>query len=191
MKQKPSKLDAYAERLDEWFSGGMTLDQAKEQLRLDGCSVSRSRLGEWWSARLQGKQEDALLRQIATGARQCQEVERELGKNPAPDMNLLMGLHRVLILKLTTGATNNPEMLELVNRMMKPVIQFARLKQLGEQIALDRDKFQFDAAKMCMKQLPMLKAIVADKSLTDDQRIEQIRMKLFGVATEGTESTEV
>lgn len=180
MKQKASKLDGYAERLDEWFSGGMTLDAAKEQLRLDGCSVSRSRLSDWWANRQRERQEAMLLGQIANGARQCQEVERAFGKAPAPEMDTLIKLHRVLILKLSTASAMNPDLLELVNRMMKPVVQFARLQQLDRQISLDRDRFEFDAASACLKQLPTLKVISADRSLNDDQRIEQIRLRLFG-----------
>lgn len=142
MKQKPSKLDGYAERLDEWFSGGMTLDQAKEQLRLDGCSVSRSRLGEWWSARLQGKQEDALLRQIATGARQHQDVLQEFAKHPAPELETIIKLHRVLILKLSTQANADPDMLELLGRLMKPTMEFAKLQEKRRELELLEQKYR-------------------------------------------------
>ena len=188
MKQKTSKLDAYAERLTEWFTPvdqggkGMTLDQAREQLRLDGCSVSCSRLSEWWSNQQTLRMQDRLLSQIASGARQCREVEQALGKNGAPEMDTLIKLHRVLILKLSTEGSTNPEMLELVNRMMKPVVAFARLKQLEAQLSLDRDKFQFDAAKACLARLPELKVISSDKGLNYSQKVEQIRLKLFGVA---------
>jgi hypothetical protein len=56
-------------------------------------------------------------------------------------------------------------------------------QQIGlkrEQLNLDRDKFEFDAAKACLKQLPELKAISTNKSLSETQKVEQIRLKLFG-----------
>lgn len=140
-KQKPSKLDAHAERLDEWFGvEKKTLHQVQEQLRLDGCSVSLSRLSDWWSARQSAKQEDMLLAQIASGARQCKEVEQALGKNGGVELETLIKLHRVLILKLSTEGNADPDKLELVNRMMREVQKFARLQQLQEQNKIEERK---------------------------------------------------
>src|ERR1017187_9260173 len=76
-KQKPSKLDPFAERLTQWFTpkdkggDGLTLAAAQAQLKLDGCSVSPARLSLWWAARQQEFLRDTLLGQIASGARQC------------------------------------------------------------------------------------------------------------------------
>lgn len=50
-----------------------------------------------------------------------------------------------------------------------------------KQLAFDREKFQWDAAQACLLRLPELKAISADKGLNETQRVEQIRLKLFGV----------
>ena len=52
----------------------------------------------------------------------------------------------------------------------------------AESISLDRDKFQFDAAKACLAKLPELKAISANKELSEDQKLEQARLALFGSA---------
>ncbi|MDE2099100.1 MAG: hypothetical protein KGL39_17735 [Patescibacteria group bacterium] len=185
-KQKQSKLDAYAERLTEWFTPkdkggqGLTLAEAREQLRLDGCSVSLSRLSDWWAEQQSRRQQEQLLARITTGSQQIRDVEQEFAKNPAPALETLIKLHRVLILRLSTEATDDTEKLELVNRMMREVQKFARLEQLGEQIALERDKFQFDASTACLKALPELKAISTDKTLSEPQKVQQIRLKLFG-----------
>lgn len=190
-KERQSKLDGYAERLDEMFRSvdkggkGFTLDQAREELRLDGCSVSCSRLSDWWSARQNSQMQDRLLNQITSGAQQCREVEAALGKNGGVGLETLIKLHRVLILKLSTEGNVDPEKLELVNRMMREVQKFARLQQLGEQIALERDKFQFDAAKACLARLPELKAISTDKGLSDADKVQAIRLKLFGALADG------
>ena len=50
-----------------------------------------------------------------------------------------------------------------------------------ERLELDKQKFQFDAAEACLKALPELKAIASDKGLSDAQRVEAVRLKLFGV----------
>lgn len=61
----------------------------------------------------------------------------------------------------------------------------ARDQDLQErQLAFDREKFQWDAAQACLLRLPELKAISADKGLNETQRVEQIRLKLFGVLPE-------
>lgn len=48
------------------------------------------------------------------------------------------------------------------------------------QLNLEREKFEFNAAEACLKQLPELKAISSNKTLTESQKVEQIRLKLFG-----------
>jgi hypothetical protein len=61
----------------------------------------------------------------------------------------------------------------------------ARDQELEEKkLAFDRQKFEFDAAKACLAKLPELKVISSDKGMSDGQKIEQVRLKLFGVAAE-------
>jgi hypothetical protein len=47
-------------------------------------------------------------------------------------------------------------------------------------VMLDRDKFQFDAATACLKALPALKAISADKKLSESEKTQMFMEKLFG-----------
>lgn len=47
-------------------------------------------------------------------------------------------------------------------------------------VSLEREKFEFDAAKACLKKLPELKAISTNKELSDEQKIDAVRLKLFG-----------
>lgn len=182
-KEQKSKLDAHQERLDYWFGvEKKTLEEVREQLAQDGVTVSVQRLSSWWSSRQTALMQERLLAQIANGARACREVESALEQNGAPELETLIKLHRVLILKLSTEGNVEAEQLELVNRMMREVIKFARLQQLSAQLDLDRDRFEFDAAKSCLAKLPELKVISSDKGLSESQKVEQIRLKLFGVA---------
>jgi len=187
MKERASKLDAYAQRLDELLrpasegGQGLTLAQAQEQLRLDGCAVSTSRLSDWWAAREAARLQDRLLGQIASGARQCQEVEKELGKVGAPELDTLIKLHRVLILKLSTEVQADTELLELVNRMMKPVVAFARLKQLDAQLALDRDKFKRETCELFLKWSEDNRAKeIAASSGSNSDKIAKLGELMFG-----------
>lgn len=147
MKEKPSKLDQYAERLDEWFGiEKRTLGDVQEQLKLDGCSVSVSRLSKWWQSRMRQQQEAALLAQIASGARQCKEVEAEFAKNPAPGVETIIKLQRVLIMKLSTQANVDPEMIELVARLTKPSMEWAKLEQKRREVELAEQKYRDQVA---------------------------------------------
>ena len=47
---------------------------------------------------------------------------------------------------------------------------------------LDRQKFQFSAVAACRKQLPALKAIESNKSLSEAQKTQMFMEKLFGTA---------
>jgi hypothetical protein len=57
----------------------------------------------------------------------------------------------------------------------------ARDQQLDQDhLALDRDKFQFDAAKACLEKLPELKTIAADRGMSEDDKLTAARKALFG-----------
>jgi len=59
------------------------------------------------------------------------------------------------------------------------MIQQTSLKR--DQLALDKNKFEFDATRAALAKLPQLKAISANSKLTEDQKLEQARLELFGV----------
>ena len=143
MKEKPSKLDAHAERLDEWFGvEKKTLAEVRDQLKRDGCSVSLSRLSGWWSARQGHLQEAMLLAQITNGARQCREVEQQFSTNPAPELETIIKLQRVLIMKLSVQANADPELIELVARLTKPTMEYAKLQEKRRELELQESKYR-------------------------------------------------
>ena len=55
-----------------------------------------------------------------------------------------------------------------------------RLDQNEKTIQLNYEKFTFDASKACFKKLPELKVISNNPKLSDTQKIDLIRLKLFG-----------
>lgn len=59
----------------------------------------------------------------------------------------------------------------------KTIVQDLNVKKL----ALDRDKFEFDAAKAALKYAGELKAIKSNKNLSEAEKVDQARLKLFGV----------
>src|SRR3989442_1123746 len=115
-KRKQSKLEEHVEQLDEWFGAEeITLAEARKRLGKLGCSVSLARLSEWRRARQWRRLRQQLLEQIAAGARHCEEVEREFGQNPPPELETLIKLHRVIILQLSAQTDAKPEAARLVS----------------------------------------------------------------------------
>lgn len=47
-------------------------------------------------------------------------------------------------------------------------------------LQLRRDKFEFDAAEVCLRKLPELKQISSNPELSDIEKIDRIRQELFG-----------
>lgn len=56
------------------------------------------------------------------------------------------------------------------------------IAQKQTEIQLAREKFEWNGARESLRQLDTLKAIKANSTLTEDQKLEQARLALFGVA---------
>ena len=181
-KKQPSKLDQFAERLDQWFGiEKKTILEVQQQLKLDGCTVSTGRLSQWWSQRSSQLMQDKLLAQISTGANACKKVETEFAKNPAPELETLIKLHRVLVMKLSTEGNVNPELLELVASLMKPVMEFAKLDVKKDEVNLTRQKFQRETCELFIKWFADAEAkkILSSNAPTAD-KTERLGQRLFG-----------
>jgi hypothetical protein len=62
----------------------------------------------------------------------------------------------------------------------------ARDQEIDEkQLSLARDKFQFDAAKAALDKLQDLRDIANNKGLSDEAKLTQARLKLFGELPDG------
>ncbi len=59
-----------------------------------------------------------------------------------------------------------------------------RLRNSERFLNLEREKFEFDAAKACLKQLPALKQIAGNKDLDENAKLTAVREKLFGEVPE-------
>jgi hypothetical protein len=178
-KKIESKLDRYAEALAEMERDTKTLKEMQAWLADEGVAVDQSTISRFLESQRQLLLQEKLLGQIASGAKQCQEVEKEFGEHPAPELETLIKLQRVILLNLSTQANANPEMLELIGNSFKAVLTAEKLKLQREVLTLDRDKFQFDAAKAALAAQKELKAISTSK-LSDVEKIRQAHLALFG-----------
>lgn len=172
MKARKSKLDPFAEALAEWETAQVPLAEMQERLREKGCSVSLSRLSGFLESQRERDLQSRLLDRITSGARQVQEVEKAFAGNPPPEIETLLKLHRVLILKLSTQAELDPKLLGLVNQMMRPVLDMMKLQTAMQELHLSQEKFallkrkadQADAARQ-----------VVESTLTPEEQRERLR----------------
>ena len=179
-KQKKSKLDQYAVTLLEMDDAKKTLPEILAWLKEEGVSVAPSTLSVYLESARRSRLQKKLLAQITSGARQCREVEAEFAKNPAPELETLIKLQRVILLNLSTQANADPGLLELIGNSFKAVMDSEKLKLKREELSLAKDKFQFDAVTACRKHLPALKAIESNKALSESEKTQMFMEKLFG-----------
>lgn len=123
-KAQPSKLDPYAETLVNMELEGKTLKVMIKWLQEEGLTVSYSTLSEYLSGLRDQRREERLLAQITTGSRQRKQVEQAFAENPAPELETLIKLVRVMIMQLSTGGVDHPEMLKLADQMTNTVVTF-------------------------------------------------------------------
>lgn len=144
-------LDAHAAQLDSWLGEEkLSLTEARERLAKLGAQVSVARLRRWQRQRESQQLEELLLDQIARGARLCARVERQLRRHPAPGLETLIQLHRVLVLKFSLEADAAPGLLRLVKDLMKPVLEWERLleERKGRDLAERKHRDQVEARKI-------------------------------------------
>lgn len=71
---------------------------------------------------------------------------------------------------------------EVVGPLLKGFIGAVAETRKHEALELDRDKFEFSAARSALEHLEDLRSIQADASLDSDAKLEAVRRRLFGAA---------
>jgi hypothetical protein len=90
--------------------------------------------------------QESLLDRIERGAKLCQELEAQLRQHPAPELETIIKLHRVLVLRLSADAQAVPALLQWVTALMKPVMDWARLEEKRRERELAEQKYREQAA---------------------------------------------
>lgn len=116
---------------------------------------------------------EQLLEQLAEAARQCKDLEREFGQHPAPELETIIKLHRVLVLNLSVQADQAPELLKLVKDLMKPIMDWAQLQEKTRQRELAEKKLESQQAERAKQTGPA--AALSPQTL---EKIEQ-ELNLF------------
>lgn len=179
-KRRPSKLDAHQADLLEWFGEQrISLAEAQARLAQRGCKIGIGRLSVWWQARQREQMEAQLIERIATGSALHSKLNDAFDKSPAPGMDLLSSLLKSLIMKLAIQGETNPDHLNLLPQLLRPVIDNIKVQQKERELDLATDKLAW--MKQRAEQADKTDAVLADRELTDDQRRQRIA-EIYGRA---------
>ena len=163
-KPRKLKLDPFQNQLEEMEEKKITLGKMQAWLLTQECEakiplISKT-LRKWRRARYNA----SMLELINSGAQQHDLVKEAFKKNPAPSMEIIMKLHRVLIFHFSAKGGDNPDMAKLCDQLTKTVLSFmndetrAQLKKreltLAEaKVAEARKSDQLKALEGCMERL--------------------------------------
>lgn len=120
---KQSILTPHAATILDKKLAGETLKEIQQWLKDEGVCVALSTVGDFVARLLQEREQQQLLDRITSGASQVREVEERFKENPAPGLETLIKLHRVLILQLSTSGQSDPELLKLADQLTNTVLQ--------------------------------------------------------------------
>jgi hypothetical protein len=184
---KPRQLPAIAamtpeqrDTLEAWlFDENITYAVAIERVQSQfGLKISPTTLVKFYRQMAQKRN----LNRILQSATHANAVMETLKKNPADTYRALVGVagqfafEAAIDPKNPLNARGFQELIELCNTGRADL-------RAEEKLALDHEKWEFDATEACMKKLPELKVISTNPAIPYQEKIRQIRLKLFGSAT--------
>jgi DNA-binding phage protein len=172
MKSRPSKLDQFAAQLADLDAEKKTLPEICEWLASEGCRVSPSSVSVYLERLRSARREAAILSQITNGARQSADVEKQFSKNPAPQLDTIIKLHRVMIMQLATQSVDNPELIQITNNLTKTVMDFVSGQTKAE---IEKQKLSQGERKIAIlekkaAQLDQVKGVVESQLSPEEQK---------------------
>ncbi len=137
------------------------------------CAQEQSNAAE---AQWASQEEEDLIQQGLTGEQLRTELLNRLKRRA-----LVRGDHKLGLAVIKADQTEQSGKFQA--EMEKAKLELARQgeERMQQQLVLERDKFQFDATKAALSKLDALKRIKTDSKLTEEEKLEQARLELFGV----------
>jgi hypothetical protein len=165
-------------QLAEWLLSGMQYHQAKELLekefgvRFSSLSVFKPFWEEVCTPALLARRHRAVMT--------AEEVAKSAEAQPGKLDQATIAALKQKAFELAISPGQDPEAVKAVFSLVLK----ARDQDLdAENLKLQRDRFEFDAAKRAMEEAARIKTISADSSLDSDGKIQRVRQLLFGIST--------
>jgi hypothetical protein len=176
--------DGQQAQLAEWLLDGMPYHKARELIAKPppdgfGLKVGLSAFQSFWESVCV----PLLLARRSRAVKAAEAItEQAITGVQVSDEALIDALKQKALEVCMQTAPSGEEISFLMGQVLK--VRDQDLKQ--RELSLKREKFEFDAAKACLKKLPSLKAIASDRTMGEPEKLEAIRKHLFGeVPTEG------
>ena len=96
--------------------------------------------------------QERLLEQIAEGGKLCRETENQLRQHPCPELETIIKLYRVLVLRLSAEAQAMPDRFQMMGALMRPVMEWARLEEKRKLRQLAEQKYRDETAAQKAKE---------------------------------------
>lgn len=165
--------------LEGWlFTDNLSYTDAVKKLWEDfNVRVAPSSLSSFWQECSQRR----MLSEIATSSQDAHLVVDAIKANAGEMSKATSALIARIAFEESRkgGGKMNREMIVDLTRLAMKERELA-IKEA--ELSLAREKFEFDAAKAALKELPALRKIASDNSLNDQDKLTQVRLRLFGSA---------
>ncbi len=187
---RPSKLERYTRLLLEWKAKGVSSKEMQERLAKKGCQVTQVGVCAWFRCRQDREERGKILELIANGGEMNREMDRAYARDPAPEVERLIELTKTMVMELQVKGASDPSLLGMADRMQRTVVDFVKLRQREKQLEFLVKRWEFDMTKAAM-------AIAAEmhnpelSRLSDEEKIELLRRRLFGEPLVQEEEKEV
>ena len=161
--------------IDQWlFIENLGYAKAREQMAAQfGCTLSVGALYGYY----QRSQQKRLLLRIEAARETADAIRADLEKSAPLTSASAIQLISQKTFELAAAHACDAKELYLLTRLMLD----ARGQDLKQQaLSLEREKFQFDAAKAALKELPRLREIASDSGMNEMDKLNQARLALFG-----------
>lgn len=156
------------------YSVKHSLTEIKEWLAADGVKTSETAISNWLA---DYRLEQRLRVRENVVAAIIEEMKKDL-PSMLPEDHFKVGqflFSGLAIADKDTDAWVQTQRLQLLAE---------KNKLLQESVELDREKFQFKAAEAVLKVLPTVREIAANDALDQTEKVNAVRMALFGVVAE-------
>jgi hypothetical protein len=184
---KNSKLEAARSELLAWDAQAPPVPLREMRARVKakfGIETSEGNISKWLASRraerAQSELHEDILRRVTAGADQCRALDAAFAAQGEPRLEPILALLKTISTQLALGGEADPDQLQLVVTLLKPVMDHARLVEARKDREFAREKFEFDAARAALAKAAELQAIAGDRSLDQDAKLEAARRRLFG-----------
>jgi hypothetical protein len=178
--------------LEGWlFDRNMGYPQVIKLCKKDfGVDLHKGVLSRYYKKRVH----ERAIERIMDSARRGREVKKALRENPLETFNEVIDLIGRMVFEVSLRASASEELPDVgpLGEILELLIKMREEAREEAIFLLERERWEFDVARICHAHFGELQAIAEDAALDDDAKLEAIRRRIFGKAAgEIPETTEV